>query len=90
MIVSFSRIATFFYDLLAGLFISTPYKGALNSLYAATSPDIQKNNIREKYLDPVGTIGEAHKLAKDEQREEALWNLSETLLQDRGYTLPPI
>jgi NAD(P)-dependent dehydrogenase (short-subunit alcohol dehydrogenase family) len=87
---SYSRITTWLYDQLNPFFFVTPYKGALNSLYAATSPDIRQENMRGKYFNPIGKVGEVHEFAMDDRRAEALWNLSELLLKGRGFEIPEI
>jgi NAD(P)-dependent dehydrogenase (short-subunit alcohol dehydrogenase family) len=90
LVFSYSRILAWFFDRIATLFIFTPYKGALTSLYVATSSKIPKENIRGKYFNPIAKIGDVHQFAKDDIRREALWKLSESLLQEKGHILPKI
>jgi NAD(P)-dependent dehydrogenase (short-subunit alcohol dehydrogenase family) len=90
LMASYSRIAAWIFDGIGPLFTFTPYKGALTSLYVATSTKIRMNDVRGKYFDPIAKIGEVHKFATDDARSEALWNLSELLLQDRGFPVPSV
>jgi hypothetical protein len=88
--ISYSRIATWLYDRLIRFFMMTPYNGALTSLYAATSPNIRQENLRGKYFNPIAKVGEVQGFALDDQRAEALWNLSESLLKERGFEISKV
>jgi hypothetical protein len=87
---SVSRVATWLYDRLNPLLFITPYKGSLTSLYVATAPEIRVQNLRGMYFNPIAKVGEVHQFAKDDRRAEALWNLSESLLKERGFEVPSV
>lgn len=88
--LSYSRIALWLYEWLGPFISLSPYYGALTSLYVATSPDIQKNNIRGSYFDAIARISDVHEVAKDDQKQKDLWKLSEALLEERGFKIPSI
>ena len=90
LVISYASIFVWFYDRLASYIILTPYVGALTSLYVAASPEIRKNDIRGQYYDAIAKISDVHEYAKDEMRQKDLWELSESLLEERGFKVPSI
>ena len=90
LVVSYASIFGWFYDRLAPYISLTPYVGALTSLYVATSPEIRKNDVRGRYYDAIAKLSDVHEYAKDEQRQKDLWELSESLLEERGFKVPSI
>jgi len=57
-----------------------PDIASLTQLYAATSPEIEKKNIRGKYFVPIAQLGETAKEAKNETFQKELWEFSERLI----------
>lgn len=53
---------------------------ALTQLYAATSPEIQQNNIRGKYFVPIAQLGVTSEETKDKNLQINLWELTERLI----------
>ncbi|KAF9040443.1 short chain dehydrogenase [Hymenopellis radicata] len=41
---------------LAWLVLLTPYQGALTSLYAATSPEVEEKDLKAAYLEPIAQV----------------------------------
>jgi NAD(P)-dependent dehydrogenase (short-subunit alcohol dehydrogenase family) len=62
--------------------ISTP-EGALTSLYAAASPEIEEKNIRNAYLVAIAKESETSELGKDKELAEKLWDYSEKLVAEK-------
>lgn len=85
-----SVVATWWYDLVKPLTRYTPYQGALTSLYVATSPDIREQNLRGRFFIPIAKLSQAKGLAKDIERQKDVWELSERLLQERGFEIPQL
>ncbi|KAI8854205.1 hypothetical protein BC829DRAFT_426844 [Chytridium lagenaria] len=56
-------------------------------LYAATSPEIDLNNISAEYLVPTANIGEPSDLAKDADLAKKLWDWSERVIMEKGFSL---
>ncbi|KAI8820669.1 short chain dehydrogenase [Fimicolochytrium jonesii] len=81
---SYGKLVGTLFDGIGALFLLTPYKGALTQIYAAGSTEIETNNVRAQYLWPIAKIGEPTALAKDQERADNLWNLSEKILTDKG------
>ena len=63
----------------------SPLKGAMTSLYLATSPEVTQKDIREKYYVPLAEPIEPHSLAKSAELSEKLWTMSEKILRDKGF-----
>lgn len=69
---------------LSNLLFSTPSsKGALTSLYCATSPEIEQKNLRGEYFVPTAKLSEPSNFAKDEQLAKKLWTFSEELVKSK-------
>jgi len=85
-----SRVATWWYDRVKPFTRYSPYQGALTTLYLATSPDIRERDWRGRYFVPIAKLGNARGLAKDMKRQKDVWELSERLLQERGFEIPEI
>ncbi|KAF8922129.1 short chain dehydrogenase [Mucidula mucida] len=65
---------------LARLVFYTPTQGALTSLYAATSPEIEEKDLKAAYLGPIARIAVKEAYAEDEGLAEDFWNLCEQLV----------
>lgn len=63
----------------------SPLKGAMTSLYLATSPEIAQKDIRDKYYVPLAEPIEPHNLAKSAELSDKLWTMSENILRDKGF-----
>ncbi|KAJ3254220.1 hypothetical protein HK103_007465 [Boothiomyces macroporosus] len=63
----------------------TPDQGALTQLYCATSEDIEKENIRNKFFVPIASMvePELEDLASDEKLADQLWEYSENLVKEK-------
>ncbi|KAL0635723.1 hypothetical protein Q9L58_005358 [Maublancomyces gigas] len=57
--------------------------GPLPALFAATSPDVVKENITGQYIVPPGKVTAPSSQAQDDEMGERLWHLSEQLLNDK-------
>ncbi len=76
---SFFKIMVKFTSQMVG---SSPKEGCLNTLYAATCPDVEIFNFRSLYFIPVGQIQEpAGFHVGNKKRGEELWNFSESLVK---------
>ncbi|EGN95007.1 hypothetical protein SERLA73DRAFT_162627 [Serpula lacrymans var. lacrymans S7.3] len=64
-------------------FMRSPEQGSLSTLWAATSEDIEKNNLQGCYFTDPGQLGKETAQASDEQLGQNLHNLSEELIKDR-------
>ncbi|RKO89694.1 hypothetical protein BDK51DRAFT_25331, partial [Blyttiomyces helicus] len=62
-----------------------PSEGALTSLYLATSPDIETNDVRAKYFVPIASerTDLSSEVSKDETLAEKLWAFSEKLVEEK-------
>ncbi|RKO89695.1 hypothetical protein BDK51DRAFT_35306 [Blyttiomyces helicus] len=62
-----------------------PYEGALTSLYVATSPEIETNDVRAKYFVPIASerTDLSSEYSKDETLAEKLWAFSEKLVEEK-------
>lgn len=59
------------------LIFLTPEQGALASLYAATSPEIEEKDYRNRYIVPYGAVSDrVNPLALDDKLAEELWDFS--------------
>jgi len=74
---SFVEIAKSYADRLLAL---NPHDGALTSLYAATSPDIETDDIRGRYFVPIGLEASPSTFALDVDLQEKLWAVSDRLV----------
>ncbi|KDQ21289.1 hypothetical protein BOTBODRAFT_25713 [Botryobasidium botryosum FD-172 SS1] len=68
---------------LFSVFLTTPYKGAITPLYAATADEIDKNNWRGEYFDPLAKHTTPSKLAQNAQLAQDLWALSEKIVLEK-------
>lgn len=62
------------------LFGYSPDKGALTTLYAATSPEVEKKDYRGKYFVPQGKLADTTALVQKEQLAKDLWEFTESLI----------
>ncbi|KDQ21285.1 hypothetical protein BOTBODRAFT_197762 [Botryobasidium botryosum FD-172 SS1] len=69
------------------LFLITPYKGAISPLYAATAEEIEKNDWRGEWFDPLAKHASPSKLAQNAQLTQDLWTLSEKIVLEKCGTL---
>ena len=83
-------IPLWLYTLIRPYISMTPYNGALTSLYVATSPVILKDDIRGQFFDPIAKLSEIQGSVNDMKRQKDLWKLSELLLEERGFRIPPV
>jgi retinol dehydrogenase-12 len=70
-------------NIASSLFAMSPEKGALTSLYVATSPDIEKNDWRGQYFVPIAKWAKPSKLASDEDLPKELWQWTENVIQEK-------
>ncbi|GJJ71871.1 hypothetical protein EMPS_04228 [Entomortierella parvispora] len=63
-----------------------PKEGALNTLYCATSEEIETKDLRAKFFIPIGREYRAAKITENVELQERLWAYSETLVKEK--TLP--
>ncbi|KAJ3178636.1 hypothetical protein HDU87_003459 [Geranomyces variabilis] len=82
---SFGQLLGKMYDVIGGLTMLTPYQGALTSLYVAASPEIVEKGYRAQYFVPYGKVAKPSAYALDEVNGKNLWELSEKILQDKGF-----
>ena len=85
-----SKWVLWVYDLLSPLVLKNSKQGALTALFAATSHQVEERGITGEYIVPPGKVGGVASLAKDLRRQQALWELSESFLQQRGFNIPPV
>ena len=78
------------YDFLSPLVLKSPAQGSLTALFAATGHEVVDRRITGEYIVPPSKTGRVSPLGRDIQRQNALWELSEELLQQRGFPLPPL
>lgn len=70
------------------LFFVSPDVGALNSCFAAASPEIAKDKKKYQgaYLHPVGKIKDVSKVAANEALQDELWESTMKILEDWPVT----
>jgi len=78
------------YDLLNPLFLKTSEQGSLTALFAATSKAVEEKGLRGEYIVPPGKVGCVVRLAGEGGRRKNLWEVSEMVLRERGFSLPPL
>lgn len=66
-----------------GMFLTTPYKGAITPLYCATSEEIEKKNLGGEFFVPLAKQVEPSKLAQDSKLAQQLWEFSEKVVQEK-------
>lgn len=64
-------------------FLLTPYKGAITPLYAATSPDIEKNNWKGEWFEPMAKRATPSEYARDPQLAKDLWTFSQKVVTEK-------
>ena len=64
-------------------FLLTPYKGAVTPLYAATSPDIEKNGWKGEWFEPMAKRATPSEYARDPQLAKDLWTFSEKVVTEK-------
>ncbi|KAI8803534.1 hypothetical protein BJ742DRAFT_496882 [Cladochytrium replicatum] len=70
-------------DILVWLYFMPTAKGALTQVYAATSPEIEKNDYRGQYFVPFGKLAKPSQLAEDKELRDRLWEFSEKLTKEK-------
>ncbi|CAG8696258.1 10974_t:CDS:2, partial [Ambispora leptoticha] len=65
------------------LFAMNEDDGALTSLYAATSPEIEKEDHRGKYFEPIAKLGMLKPFATNQETASRLWKWTEDLLNEK-------
>ncbi len=78
-----SSIMGFFGNLLSAAVALTPAKGALTTLYCATSPDIVEQQIKNKYFVPLAQQDTPLPISKDETLADKLWEFTEKLVNEK-------
>ena len=66
-----------------GMFLTTPYKGAITPLYCATCDEIEKKKYSGEFFVPFAKHAEPSKLAQDPKLAEQLWEFSEKVVQEK-------
>jgi len=68
----------------AMLFVGrSPEQGSYNTIYAATSSEIEEKGYNGEYFDDVGHAGGDTSQAKDRALGQALWDLSHRLIREK-------
>ncbi|USP77870.1 hypothetical protein yc1106_05144 [Curvularia clavata] len=63
-------------------------QGCRPALFAATSPDVVKDQIQNSYIVPDKKVQEPSKQAKDEKLQSNLWRLTKEVLESKLGSLP--
>ncbi|KAJ3321276.1 hypothetical protein HDV06_004501 [Boothiomyces sp. JEL0866] len=81
----FAPVASFFIKAVKMVVALTPDQGALTQLYCATSEEIEKENIKNKFFVPIASMAEPElkDLASDESLADKLWEYSENLIKEK-------
>ncbi|KAJ3065602.1 hypothetical protein HDU98_011056 [Podochytrium sp. JEL0797] len=76
---SFIWFASFLVVPILRLLALSPEKGAMASLYAATSPEIEEKKIKAEFIVPLGVVSTKHtqQLGSDAELAKKLWEWSE-------------
>ncbi|KAF2435211.1 NAD(P)-binding protein [Tothia fuscella] len=70
-------------------FMSDPVKtGCRSILFAATSPDVETEGLWGEYIIPDHKVSDPSSQAKDEELQERLWSLTESVLKEKLGSLP--
>ncbi|KAF9317092.1 hypothetical protein BG003_001204 [Podila horticola] len=80
---TFGKFITTLIDTMVKVVAMKPEVGALTQLYCATSPDIEKKDIRGKYFIPIANELDPNPLVFDEDLQERLWTWTENLVQEK-------
>ncbi|CAG8523762.1 10976_t:CDS:2, partial [Ambispora leptoticha] len=64
-------------------FLMNVEDGSLTSLYAATSPEIEKENYRGKYFVPIAELGTPEPFATNQETASRLWKWTKDLLNEK-------
>jgi len=67
----------------SGVVAKSPANGSLTTLYVATSPDIEANNIRGQYFVPTAKQSQASGKARNAELAKKLWEFSEALIAEK-------
>ncbi|KAJ3104092.1 hypothetical protein HDU97_009541 [Phlyctochytrium planicorne] len=70
------------------LWVSAEF-GTLSQLYAATSPEIDSKKIVAQYFVPTCVIATPSALATNVELAKNLWDWSEKIIQEKGFSLTP-
>ncbi|KAF9921517.1 Short-chain dehydrogenase/reductase 2b [Linnemannia zychae] len=65
------------------MFAIKPSQGALTQLYVATSPEIERENIRGKYFMPIANEIRPNPISKNLEIQTRLWEVSEQLMREK-------
>ncbi|KAJ3104093.1 hypothetical protein HDU97_009542 [Phlyctochytrium planicorne] len=68
-------------------FLATPEYGALSQLYAATSPEIDSKKVTAEYFVPTCVIGTTTALGTNAELAKDLWEWSERVIKEKGFSL---
>ncbi|KAG0036608.1 hypothetical protein BGZ82_003984 [Podila clonocystis] len=80
---TFGKFLTTIIETMTKVVAMKPEVGALTQLYCATSPDIEKKDIRGKYFIPIANELEPNPLAFNEDLQERLWTWTENLVREK-------
>ncbi|KAI8883969.1 NAD(P)-binding protein [Backusella circina FSU 941] len=75
--------STAFTNIISTLIACTTEDGALNQLYAATSPEIEEKKYKGQYFVPYAAIGKPSGVANSENAPKELWEFTEKLLAEK-------
>lgn len=64
-------------------FMHSADQGSLSTLWAATSPEVEKHSWQGRYFVNPGQLGDESEMACNEELGERLWHLSEGLVRDK-------
>ncbi|CAG8536264.1 6241_t:CDS:2 [Ambispora gerdemannii] len=70
-------------NLVKTIFALNEDDGALTQLYAATSPEIEKENYRGKYFVPIAKLETPRPFATNQETVSRLWKWTEELLNEK-------
>ncbi|KAJ3122124.1 hypothetical protein HK098_003103 [Nowakowskiella sp. JEL0407] len=77
------RLYKFVHHYFASTILYTPPQGALNQLYAATSPEIVAKNLQGQYFVPFGKISKPIPQAESKELRDKLWAFSEKIVNEK-------
>lgn len=80
-------VSGFLIRTLGPLFLLTPLKGALTSLFVATDPSIEAKEINGAYFVPIAKQQESSVQSQDASLAKSLWDLSLALLKEKSIAI---
>ncbi|TPX70407.1 hypothetical protein SpCBS45565_g01724 [Spizellomyces sp. 'palustris'] len=82
---SYGKLLGGIYSAFSKVALVSSYKGALTSLYCATSPEVEEQSFRAKYFVPIAKVATPSAQAQDEKLADQLWDLSVNFLKEKGF-----